>query len=302
MTQISRFRNFLKLKGLQGESWTNTQLAEAIAAASSSGPTGLEPPEEINGPPSKKGLGRIGRKKAWHVSLPWYITKRDKPREFSCVMVVLEKDDSADIRGMIDRIDDADLTDDGKEDTLHVTIKYGIHGSDAGPVRKLVEKYGPIKLRLGKTSLFESDKYDVVKIDVESDDLRKLNRLLSDSLPNTETHPRYQPHLTLAYVKSGAGKKYAGWVDVEGMELEFNGVVFSSPSSNKTLLETASYAYAEKRRKQWDSMEDGGKFPSTPEEEEIAGGVDKDVDDAAKPTDQEPPAKKKPKSRLKGKR
>ncbi len=62
MTQISRFRNFLKLKGLQGESWTNTQLAEAIAAASSSGPTGLEPPEEINGPPSKKGLGRIGRK------------------------------------------------------------------------------------------------------------------------------------------------------------------------------------------------------------------------------------------------
>jgi len=82
----------------------------------------------------------------------------------------------------------------------------------------------------------ESNAGDVVKVDVESEDLRRLNQKIANALPNTETHPGYKPHATIAYVKAGLGKKYAGKPvpGVSGQEITLDRIVFSDPSGRQT--------------------------------------------------------------------
>jgi hypothetical protein len=80
------------------------------------------------------------------------------------------------------RIPDAELADNGREETPHITVKFGLHGNDVDAVRRVLEDEGPIKLTLGKTSMFpngESGSGDVVKVDVDSPDLHRLNKKLA---------------------------------------------------------------------------------------------------------------------------
>ena len=65
----------------------------------------------------------------------------------------LEGDALRHVQGLIDQIDDAALAAKGKETVPHVTVKYGLHGSDAGPVRELAETFGPVQITLGKVAL-----------------------------------------------------------------------------------------------------------------------------------------------------
>lgn len=46
-------------------------------------------------------------------------------------------------------------------------------------------------------------------VEVDSPDLHKLHDLIKKSLPNTQDFDEYRPHVTLAYLKPGMGKKYA---------------------------------------------------------------------------------------------
>jgi 2'-5' RNA ligase/phage portal protein BeeE len=147
---------------------------------------------------------------------------------------------SDDILELAERVDKEDLSDKGREEIPHITVKYGIHTQDATEVRNLVQGFGPIKVRLGKTSLFTQDDtdqdYEVVKIGIVSQDLRRLNKLISDNLDCTDTHPKYNPHITLAYVKVGTGVNYKGWKDLEGKELTLNSLVFSDKEGNLTRI------------------------------------------------------------------
>lgn len=95
-----------------------------------------------------------------------------------------------------------------RELDAHVTILYGLEDADPGPVQRLVKGFGPITLRLTTASLFENEDADVLKFDVESEDLKRLNRILK-KLPHAETHPVYKPHATSAYLKPGRGWEYA---------------------------------------------------------------------------------------------
>lgn len=124
-----------------------------------------------------------------------------------------------------------DLAEDGCERIPHVTVKYGLHTLDVGEVRSAMAEFtGPIHLTLGKTAVFEAEKYDVVYVTVKSPDLKRLNKLLSQKLAVTDTHPEYIPHATIAYVKKGMGAKYKGKDVAAGMEATLDTVVFG-PSS-----------------------------------------------------------------------
>lgn len=155
-------------------------------------------------------------------------------------------------------IADEDLSEDGREDEPHITIKYGLHTNSASDVRKAVKSFGPVTVTLGRTSIFPASEtqsqrggsqFDVVKIDVEGDDLRRLNKAISSALSHTDSHPTYQPHITLAYVKPGRGKVYAGLYDLEGVTVTFDRLTFSDAlgrtqtvslsSKGKSLLPTA---------------------------------------------------------------
>ncbi len=122
-----------------------------------------------------------------------------------------------------------DLCDEegGVEDDAHITVKYGIHTNDVSVVRKALATYvGPIRFTLGKTAIFEGDGYDVLYVEVFSPDLVNLNRRLADSVEVTDTHPVYEPHATVAYLKKGYGVRYVGMNNLEGMSASVGFVRF----------------------------------------------------------------------------
>lgn len=124
-------------------------------------------------------------------------------------------------------IPEADLGEDGREGRPHVTVKYGLHTSDPTDLKNLLAGEPAIRIRLGRTAIFETEGGDVLHIQVESDDLHRLNALISSNLEATDTHPTYRPHATIAYLKAGAGQVYAGDDIFEGMEAVIDVIYFS---------------------------------------------------------------------------
>lgn len=131
----------------------------------------------------------------------------------------------------------------GRELDCHITIKYGFTTNDVKELdfNNLADNYPKnVHVKLGIIDIFpgeENDKpYDVVKIFVESEDLLKLNKIVS-KLKNKDTHPDYKPHCTIAYVKKGMGKKYVGKEDFNNLTFISNKLEFSSADGVKTKLE-----------------------------------------------------------------
>jgi 2'-5' RNA ligase len=147
--------------------------------------------------------------------------------KFSSTQANLPKDLADEITAFGRRIPDSDLADNGRETTPHITLKYGLHGWDPKIAQAALAGEGPVKVRFGKVSLFQNDDADVVKVDIDSPDLHRLNRKIADAHPNTESHPTYEPHTTIAYVRPGQGRKYAGSNFLEGQTLTLDRITFS---------------------------------------------------------------------------
>lgn len=164
------------------------------------------------------------------------------PHSFSSAQFNLPQEASSLILDMAGNVDSRDLAGDGFEKEIHVTALYGLHDDDPAEVRRVVEGFGPVRIRLGEISVFPAnesdvkrggDCYDVVKIDVDSPDLHRLHQRLA-KLPHTDTYPEYCPHVTLFYAKPGKGQEYAGEHPLMGQEILFNRLVFSASSGERT--------------------------------------------------------------------
>ncbi len=72
----------------------------------------------------------------------------------------------------------------GRETESHVTALYGIVGADTTPIQALVAGAGPLRVKFGKVSAFSdpAKPYDVLHVEVESDDLERLQALLAASV------------------------------------------------------------------------------------------------------------------------
>lgn len=122
----------------------------------------------------------------------------------------------------------------GREDEMHITILYGIHSESSESVRKILEDSGPIRVELGKIQLFTNPfKFDVVVIDVQSDDLVRMHEKLQKSIKHTSKYPVYKPHVTIAYVKKGKGWKHHGVNIWDGTEFTADYAIFSSKDGSK---------------------------------------------------------------------
>jgi 2'-5' RNA ligase len=130
----------------------------------------------------------------------------------------------------------------GREDTPHVTVKFGLHAAE--PCEKLlqiIEETQPFEIGIAPCSLFDtSDKFDVVKFDIESDALHTLNERVSQ-LKNSDSHPEYHPHMTVAYVQKGTcheliGKPLLPSDVAADFRFLVKAVVFSSPNGTKRTL------------------------------------------------------------------
>lgn len=100
----------------------------------------------------------------------------------------------------------------GIENNPHVTILYGIHEDEVDPMTIMdiiKENLEPVTVEITNISIFENEEYDVVKYDVPvTPQLQKYRDMFEKTFSNTQTFPGYHPHVTLAYVKPGEGKKY----------------------------------------------------------------------------------------------
>lgn len=112
----------------------------------------------------------------------------------------------------------------GREEEPHITVRYGLATDNPQDLAKLSE-LPSIKAKLGEVSIFETDNYDVVKAEVDSDSLKAANKKVGElvELPG-ETFKDYQPHATIAYVKKGEGKKYVGDKSLEGLEINVDAI------------------------------------------------------------------------------
>lgn len=156
--------------------------------------------------------------------------------DFSSIQVEIPDPEASEIREWtLQNIPDRILADMGREDDIHVTIKYGIHISDFTAARNLFINEKPIKFKLGEINLFEGDN-DVIKIDVISPDLHRLNKLISKNFEVTDTYPVYKPHLTLAYVLKSFGEPYSGRKDFLNREIVSDSIVFSGKDNRSTLF------------------------------------------------------------------
>lgn len=124
----------------------------------------------------------------------------------------------------------------GREDEPHITVKYGLHTSDAEEVREVVEGFGSFEVKLDAVSIFEREEYDVVKIGVKSSKLHRLNKLIEDSLETTTKFPEYVPHLTLAYIKKGSCKDLVGNDTFKGTAWSVDEIQFCSRSGKQTSI------------------------------------------------------------------
>jgi 2'-5' RNA ligase len=162
----------------------------------------------------------------------------------SCVMAMIPSHMSPALERFQDIIHPSDIYDPantesqyGLEKDFHVTIVFGVKSQDPDEVESLLAKQRPFTIVLGKTSIFENESYDVLKVTIdEAETLKKLNKEILEGTECDEQKWSYTPHMTLAYLKQGKGKDYSGHDQFEGVSVTIDKVEFSSSSGEKTVI------------------------------------------------------------------
>jgi hypothetical protein len=159
--------------------------------------------------------------------------------DYGCMMLYVKLEGIEDIHSKIDKKDlYTDDNDDsyGIEKETHITIKYGFK-EDVSDHEVLdicrKSKFGDIKFN--KISLFENDKFDVLKFDIKSKVLNELNEKIS-KFPNEDKYPEYNAHSTIAYIKKGKGKKYVDMFKDIDLIGNADKLVYSNPDNTKLSL------------------------------------------------------------------
>lgn len=154
--------------------------------------------------------------------------------EYGCAMLYFDIKNWDDIISFIDKDDVHE--EEGLEDEPHVTVLFGLHKDevDFDDVKKPFEGVEEVEVEIEGVSIFEAEKYDVVKFNVKrTDELHSYNKELS-KLPHTTSFPDYNPHITIGYVKSGTGKKYVR--DEYKAKLKSSLLVYSADGKEKIKL------------------------------------------------------------------
>lgn len=125
----------------------------------------------------------------------------------------------------------------GREDEIHATVLYGIHANSPGLVPSLLLNEGPVRVRMGNVAVFTSpQRFDVLVVEVVSEDLRRLNLKLAGRVKHTDRHGRYSPHVTVAYVRKGRCREHKGLDTWSGREFTCHYAVFSPKDGFKERL------------------------------------------------------------------
>jgi 2'-5' RNA ligase/DNA polymerase III epsilon subunit-like protein len=162
--------------------------------------------------------------------------KESSGYEYGCVMVEVPVSNWDEITSYINPEDVYTGGDDahGIQENPHVTILYGLHeGVTEEQVKSVFEGFTEsINIEVDGIGVFENKDYDVVKFNVNPDGaLQDLHDKLSE-FPNSNSFPDYKPHITIAYVNKGTGKKYVK-PDYKYTVKNVDKITYSLPSGEK---------------------------------------------------------------------
>lgn len=161
----------------------------------------------------------------------------DTPRKFAYTGLNLPTQISDLILKWASKIPEKSLAEAGREITPHVTLLADITEDDIKPVEEVAKARSPVKINLeSRMSLFQNPDADVLKIDVESPELVALHDDISDSTENDPQHADYKPHVTIAYLLPGEGRRYVRHPlpGVTGKEMTLGVMTFSTSEGEKT--------------------------------------------------------------------
>ena len=161
------------------------------------------------------------------------------PHSYGCVMLYFNFPEINKIHNVIrpDHVfnDETDPTF-GLETEPHTTLLYGLHPEvTIDNVKDVLKNYDYSHCDIYNPSLFENEKYDVLKYDVNGKNLHETNKHLRE-YPFTSDFPDYHPHLTVAYLKKGLGKKYAKILENSKYKLKPTHAVYLQYNGIKTKL------------------------------------------------------------------
>lgn len=119
---------------------------------------------------------------------------------------------------------DEEIHPQGREDKPHITVLYGLTGDSHEPVAELLHGTEHAHVTLGPLRVFNNQKYDVLHVSVQSSCLSKMHWKIRNQVPCDVTYSDYNPHITLAYLEPGAGRRYNGSKIFDGEEVTFTRV------------------------------------------------------------------------------
>ena len=121
------------------------------------------------------------------------------------------------------------------EDKPHITLLYGIKADDPEDLEEMLSIVRPIRVTLGKTSLFRTEEHDCLKIDVEGNQLLMLRAYLESGIEFEDAH-EYHPHVTVAYLQPGEGPRYANDPALEGETVLVSEVCFYNREGERVVI------------------------------------------------------------------
>lgn len=169
------------------------------------------------------------------------LLEQERKYEYGCVLINLDanKDEWQKVQDLVEEEDiyegDGKNGGFGREMKPHITVLFGVHTDVPNEdVEALAKESSKPEIELQKISTFEnSQPFDVLKFDVKSDDLHKLNKKFK-SLPHTSSFPNYHPHATICYLKKGTAKKYEKKLaNVEPIFVKPDTIEYSKPDGTK---------------------------------------------------------------------
>lgn len=160
---------------------------------------------------------------------------------YGCVMLYFSCPEMEGIHNLIEPediyIEDEDKSF-GLEDEPHCTLLYGLHEEvSLEDIKQVVDNFTYYTCKATNSSIFEGEKYDVLKFDIEGDNLHETNEELKQ-FPYTTSFPKYHPHMTIGYIKKGEGQKYADLIKerFEDIWVTPQYCVYSQPNGDKNKI------------------------------------------------------------------
>jgi 2'-5' RNA ligase len=125
----------------------------------------------------------------------------------------------------------------GLEDEPHCTLLFGLHDNelDTNTVIKIATNFEYPSVVAHNVSMFQNEKYDVLKFDIKGDGLHSANKELR-KFPHTNSFPDYHPHMTIAYLKPNTGQKYVDRMKNQSYQLKPTHIVYSHPDGSRDTI------------------------------------------------------------------